>query len=175
MDATHVANRYDGSIAGFVFNELGRLDFRRAILSKLERELGFTKEELDRLVLNHDGYKLSIIDIHNSVGLDFSGMVDFRIDIPMKFEDIIKRVNSKYLTAVTSVSKENISQFVYEHLVTPKSQDDELILDGAASLLCSLAESEFLEAVKEINKNNETIKFKKLIDGQLVEQKRKSL
>jgi len=167
VTATHIANRYDGSVAGFVFNEDGRLDFRKAILSKLQRELGFTEEELEKLKNNVEGYRLRITSIHNSPDLDFSGMVDFRIDVPLTFEQLRVRANEKYMPESIGVDVANLIDFVYNHFVNPK-ESEELIADGVASLLSSLSYADFLKAVSHINKDKTRINFKVLRNGVLL-------
>lgn len=128
-------------------------------------------EDSGMLVANRQifSYNLAITAVHNSLEPDFSGMVDFKIDVPMKFEYIKSRTNKKYMSQVIGIDSENIGDFVYDHFVDYK-KGEELIADGLAPLLASLSPEYFSNILVETNNGKYgCICFKNLKNDELVD------
>lgn len=138
-NATHVPDKYDAGVAGLVHVQPGNtLDFVQALQTKFARELKIDPSYLTTLQL---------LSVHSGSAPDFSGMVDFRIHLPLTFGEIKEKANPKYLQDMLTVPEKELPDYLIKSFIAT----DDLIADGCAVLLSSLPYQIFLETVQRLN------------------------
>jgi len=149
-----VPNVLDSSVAGYVNPTSSGLDFQEALYEKLERELGVNRAEVKDLRLTN---------VHSSRG-DHSAAFSFVASCDLTREDILKGLNEKYVSDVEFVHEKDVKEFIIERY----GKKGDLIGEGAAVLLTTLKNSDFLEAVSVLKKLGKSIEFGSVISGDFV-------
>ena len=158
-NVTHAKNMIDSSVAGLApVDQLGiTIDFKKALLEKLKRELKITEAEVKRLDFR---------GVHSSYDPDFSAMFDFSMDVALERGHIEERVDRSYFGEHFFVPSDKLPDFVVEHFANKR----DMIGDGCANILASLDDAVFRETVGLIRKgmDNGVIQFGRLENGLFV-------
>jgi len=156
-DATHCGGYLDSSVAGFAFiGNDDKLDFRKAVFEKLERELCVSESEVR---------SLGLTAVHSSYVPDFSGMFDFLVEINLDSGQLEERIKEIYTLEHHFVDIAQLPDFVFKHYV--ESQD--MANDGAFVLLASLEPDIFMEYRKKFIMHGKAVDFGKLVGGKFEE------
>ncbi|MDO8555673.1 MAG: hypothetical protein Q7R96_00690 [Nanoarchaeota archaeon] len=171
VDATHVAGRLDAGVAGLarVVAESDEIRFLPVVLDKVEKELGFTPEQLDAIRNSEGGYNLRWTGVHSSSAPDCSGMVDYCLTVPLEYGKAVEHANPARLERTLAVDTAVLPEFIVDHFLHPREQKEELIADGAAVLLNSLFLKQYTEVIAGLNAEGQRIFFGKLDRGKFVE------
>ncbi len=159
-NVTHAADKLDSSIAGLAhINEDGKIDFRKALFEKLQRELKIKEGEIKNL---------AVTGVHSSYDPDFSGMVDFAVETNLHARDIEERIDKSYFGEHFFVPNDKLANFVFEHYAIEK----DMIGDGCATILASLDHNVFLGIVEKIRRqlDNGIIQFGRLENGLYIQK-----
>ena len=138
-NATHVPNAWDSSVAGLAHIRNGReINFLHDLYEKLQRELYFTQEEIEA-----SGIKVT--GVHSSREPDFSGAMSFAVHTTLRRSAIERRARGRF-EEYTILKKKELTEFILANYI-----GDDVCLDGAATLLQSLPQTQFSDLVNKIN------------------------
>lgn len=150
---THVKDYIDSSVAGLAaIDSIGNINFKAAILEKLERELKIVQSEIK---------SLRVSAVHESHNSDFSGMCDFVIDTELEAKEVNERVDKEYFGEYFIVPSVKLPEFIIDHFLIQQDMSG----DGCATLLASLEHKIFLETVNRLRKAGKRIEFGQLENG----------
>lgn len=150
MNVTHARGMLDSSVAGLAhIDSNGKIDFQKALLEKLQRELKLKDEEIK---------KIQLTGLHNSYSPDFSGMVDFVIESSLEKGHLEERIDKDYFSEYNVILQELVPWFVVYHYAVK----EDMIGDGAANLLASCDHKTFLSIVGLLKQYGHKIEFGKL-------------
>ena len=105
LNATHCGGMLDSSCAGLCQIYDGKLDPRRSLYEKLERELSLKSEDIELIGLS---------GIHSAYSPDFSNMFDFKLRTDLTSEEVAERIKKNFKD-FTFVPKEAIGEFIINH------------------------------------------------------------
>lgn len=149
--ATHIPGAIDSSIAGICHVKNRFLNFRGAILSKLEKELKtFPEDILD----------MRFTGIHSSREPDFSGMYTFDISTSLSESQIADRAKSSPFEEFYFVGENKLEELILKEF--NPSQPQPLCLDGCAALLAILPAPQFYKTAQKLIQNGINIQFGEL-------------
>lgn len=135
--ATHVPGAIDGSIAGICHVKDGYLDFKDAILSKLEKELKTSSSEV---------LDMKFTGIHSSREPDFSGMYTFDISTSLTKAQLSDRAKSSPFEEFYFIDENKLEEFILKEF----NPSQPVCLDGCATFLASLPSQSFDKLVPQL-------------------------
>ena len=141
----------DSSAAGLCAARYDRLHFEDVIRDKLREELGIMADDIAQLALT---------GVHSATDY-LSGMFAYRATTTLPFTEIVHRHDRGRVAVLSSVSTENLGDFILD-----RYSSDDLVGDGCATFLAALLASDFLGVVEELRRRGKDIQFGQVKDGQ---------
>ena len=155
--ATHCPNLLDSSCAGLCFVEWGNLNPKKALLEKLKRELGLNSEEVQIK---------GLVGIHSAGSPDFSSLFDIALKTNLSPQELEKRLKPGAFLEYTFVPKNKLADYIVKHYAS----ENDMIGDGAATLMGALGREQFYYVVGKIKDSGKRVEFGRLENNVFVQK-----